>query len=87
MAENSKSNALKHGAFSEINFLPGEDPQDFVKLKAGLFAEFKPCGVPKKNSWSRSPRRSGNSRRAQRSKLSIRVLANDTPEPAAAGTN
>jgi hypothetical protein len=29
---------------SGIQFLPGENPQDYAKLKAGLFAEFKPCG-------------------------------------------
>ena len=29
---------------SGINFLPGEDPQDYVKLKADLFAQLKPCG-------------------------------------------
>ena len=45
MTDNSLPNALKHGAFSEILILPGEDPQDFEKLKNELFAEYKPSGV------------------------------------------
>ena len=45
MTDNSRPNALKHGAFSEILILPGEDPQDFEKLKNELFAEYKPSGV------------------------------------------
>jgi hypothetical protein len=45
MTDNSMPNALKHGAFSEILILPGEDPQDFEKLKNELFAEYKPSGI------------------------------------------
>jgi len=41
----SPGNALKHGAFSEILILPGEDPKEFEKLKNALFAEYKPSGV------------------------------------------
>jgi hypothetical protein len=41
---NVKPSALKHGAFSEILILPGEDPQDYEKLKARLFAEYKVSG-------------------------------------------
>ena len=44
MSENI-GNALKHGAFSEILILPGEDVQDFERLKNDLFAEYKPSGV------------------------------------------
>jgi hypothetical protein len=44
MSENLP-NSLKHGAFSEILILPGEDPQDFEKLKNDLFAEYKPSGI------------------------------------------
>ena len=33
MTDNSLPNALKHGAFSEILILPGEDPQDFEKFE------------------------------------------------------
>jgi hypothetical protein len=44
MTEKS-NNALKHGAFSEVVILPGEDPQDFEKLKTELFEEYKPSGV------------------------------------------
>ena len=45
MTDNSLPSALKHGAFSEILILPGEDPQDFEKLKNELFAEYKPSGI------------------------------------------
>ena len=44
MTENSSSNALKHGAFSEVLILPGEDPAAFEKLKQRLFAEFNVSG-------------------------------------------
>ena len=33
MTEASPSNALKHGAFSEVLILPGEDPAAYEKLK------------------------------------------------------
>jgi hypothetical protein len=45
MSKLEKPNALKHGVFSKILFLPGEDPQEYEKLKAALFAEYKPSGV------------------------------------------
>ena len=41
----SPGNALKHGVFSEILILPGEDPKEFEKLKNALFAEYNPSGV------------------------------------------
>jgi hypothetical protein len=44
MTIDKDQNALKNGAFSKVNFMPGEDPQDYVTLKADLFAEYKPCG-------------------------------------------
>ncbi|MGE5778873.1 MAG: hypothetical protein ACM30D_06135, partial [Hyphomicrobiales bacterium] len=44
MTETSPSNALKHGAFSEVLILPGEDPAAFEALKRSLFAEYKPSG-------------------------------------------
>ncbi len=44
MSAVAKPNALKHGAFSKINFLPGEDPQEFENLKASLFAEYNATG-------------------------------------------
>jgi hypothetical protein len=37
MTEMSPSNALKHGAFSEILILPGENPAAFEELKHTLF--------------------------------------------------
>lgn len=44
MSSTMKPSALKHGAFSKMHFLPGEDPQEFEDLKARLFAEYKPSG-------------------------------------------
>ena len=37
-------NALKHGAFSEITILPGEDPQEFERLHRDLIQEWSPSG-------------------------------------------
>jgi hypothetical protein len=36
--------ALKHGAYSEVTLLPGEDPDEFAELHRGLIAEFAPNG-------------------------------------------
>jgi hypothetical protein len=36
--------ALKHGAFSKILFLPGENPAEFDKLRSGLISEYRPSG-------------------------------------------
>jgi hypothetical protein len=46
MTETSPSNALKHGAFSEVLILPGEDPAAYEKLKKSLFAEYNVSGCP-----------------------------------------
>lgn len=39
-----KPSALKHGAFSKILFLPGEDPAEFDQLLDELNSEFQPTG-------------------------------------------
>jgi hypothetical protein len=39
-----KPNALKHGAFSEVEFLPWEDPAEFEELRRGLIEEHQPEG-------------------------------------------
>jgi hypothetical protein len=44
MSNGKNPNALKHGAFSKILILPGEDPEDYNKLESGLFAEYQPSG-------------------------------------------
>ena len=44
MTEISAPNALKHGAYSELVILPGEDPAAFEALKRSLFDEYKPSG-------------------------------------------
>jgi hypothetical protein len=36
--------ALKHGAYSEVTLLPGEDADEFAELHRGLMAEFAPNG-------------------------------------------
>jgi hypothetical protein len=36
--------ALKHGAYSTMTLLPGEDPAAFDQLHQGLIAEFAPTG-------------------------------------------
>lgn len=40
----NRGNALKHGAFSAIQFLPWENPGDFEQLRQDLWAEHKPEG-------------------------------------------
>jgi hypothetical protein len=40
----SSRNALKHGILSECILLPGESPESFQSLAAGLFDEFHPVG-------------------------------------------
>ena len=44
MREMSVPSALKHGAYSELVMLPGEDPAAFEALKQSLFDEYKPSG-------------------------------------------
>jgi hypothetical protein len=50
MTEPSPSNALKHGAFSEVLILPGEDPAAFEELKRSLFAEYNVSGCSKEST-------------------------------------
>jgi hypothetical protein len=47
MTENYVPNALKHGAFSELLILPGEDPAAFEELKRSLFEEYMFQDVPR----------------------------------------
>ena len=44
MHQQVKPPALKHGAFSKILILPGEDPAEFEKLRNGLILEYRPSG-------------------------------------------
>ena len=44
MTESTAFNALKHGAFSEVLILPGEDPAAFEELKQRLFVEYNVSG-------------------------------------------
>jgi hypothetical protein len=50
MTEPSPSNALKHGAFSEVLILPGEDPAAYEKLKKSLFAEYNVSGCSEEST-------------------------------------
>jgi hypothetical protein len=40
-----RPNALKHGAFSASELLPGEDPREFECLMNAVFAEWRPSGA------------------------------------------
>jgi hypothetical protein len=62
---------------SEINFLPDERPQDYVKLKAALFAEFKPCGPSEEKIVTSVAKVVWKLKRAQRSRPN-HGLAGDT---------
>ena len=50
MTESSGSNALRHGAFSEVLILPGEDPAAFEELKQRLFAEYNVSGCSEEST-------------------------------------
>ncbi len=50
MSETSTPNALKHGAFSEVLILLGEDPAAFEKLKQRLFAEYNVSGCSEEST-------------------------------------
>ena len=39
-----KKNALKHGAFTDVVILPGEDPNELKELRAALYEEWNPEG-------------------------------------------
>src|SRR5262245_23199499 len=43
-AKAKKLNAIKHGAFSQMTLLPGEDPEEFEALHAALRDEWNPEG-------------------------------------------
>ncbi|MGZ5023212.1 MAG: hypothetical protein ACXWAX_11560, partial [Chthoniobacterales bacterium] len=45
-----KANALKHGVFSATHFLPGEDPDDFDKLRLAVFEEWLPDGATEEDA-------------------------------------
>ena len=47
--------ALRHGAFSKLNVLPGENVDEFLKLYRSLVAELAPDGPLEHNAvWSAS---------------------------------
>ena len=50
MTESTAFNALKHGAFSEVLILPGEDPAAFEQLKQRLFAEYNVSGCSEEST-------------------------------------
>ena len=35
-------NATKHGAFSKIALFPGEDPEEFQRLRSAIMDEYRP---------------------------------------------
>lgn len=39
-----RNNAFKHGVFSNVTILPGEDQDDFAELGTALFLEWQPDG-------------------------------------------
>ena len=50
MTESTAFNALKHGAFSEVLILPGEDPAAFEELKQRLFVEYNVSGCSEEST-------------------------------------
>ena len=43
-----RPNATKHGVFSAMTILPGEDPIEFQRLLLGLISEWNPRKAPPK---------------------------------------
>src|SRR4051794_12447075 len=43
--ERSALNAVKHGILSEKPVLPGEDPAEWDKFRAGIVAHYRPVGL------------------------------------------
>ena len=43
-------NAIKHGAFSTVAIIPGEDPEAFNRLHAALIAERHPAGASEQDA-------------------------------------
>ncbi len=62
-----------------VNFLPSEDPQDYVKLKSRLFAEFKPCGRSQEKLMKSVAKAIWKLQRAQRQRLKLE-LPGDTAD-------
>ena len=50
MTESTAFNSLKHGAFSEVLILPGEDPAAFEELKQRLFVEYNVSGCSEEST-------------------------------------
>ena len=50
MTESTAFNAFKHGAFSEVLILPGEDPAAFEELKQRLFVEYNVSGCSEEST-------------------------------------
>ena len=50
MTERTAFNALRHGAFSEVLILPGEDPAAFEELKQRLFVEYNVSGCSEEST-------------------------------------
>ena len=44
MTNRDTQNALKHGAFTDVVILPGEDPKELQELRAALHDEWNPEG-------------------------------------------
>jgi hypothetical protein len=68
-----RPNAFKHGAFSAAAILPGEDPNDFLKLHSGLIKEWKPDGATDEDAVLSLANAIWRKRRAQKF-LEVRLL-------------
>src|SRR5215470_18479308 len=40
----SAFNAIRHGAYSNLGFLPGEDPEEFLQFVSEVYEEYEPSG-------------------------------------------
>jgi hypothetical protein len=78
-----RPNAMKHGAFSAITILPGEDPEDFNRLHAALNAEWHPAGASEQDAVASIANAIWRKIRAQKF-IKIQVLNNsfDSNHPA-----
>lgn len=66
-----------------LNFLPSEDPQDYVKLKSRLFAEFKPFGRSQEKLMKSVAKAIWKLQRVQRLGLHRELVSDMAKHPAA----
>jgi hypothetical protein len=83
-----RPNAPKHGAFSKVAILPGEDPREFEELHSGLIEEWAPTGPTEEDAVFSIAIGMWRKRRVQKFlQAKIRVWSADPDNPIYGDTN